>query len=116
MRARFFELQTIGDKTLTRTIHCDRFPVIFAQGENGTVGLVSRVNGEPACVLEEQDGNLVLTRATAETFLNGAPIERGGIAPGDRLKIGRTDYVVSYERVSSSALPEAVFRIAGARV
>lgn len=114
MRARFFELQTIGDKTLTRTIYCDRFPVVFAEGENGTVGVVAGVNGEPSCVFEEQDGNLVLTQSTAQTFLNGAPIARGGIAPGDRVKIGRTDYVVSYERVSSSALPEPVFRIAGA--
>ena len=111
MRARFFELQPVGHKSPARTIYCDQFPVVFAHAENGTVDIAPEADEESACVLEEQDGNLILTRATAETFLNGAPIQQGGIAPGDRLKIGRTSYVVSYERFSSSALPEPVFRI-----
>ena len=114
MRARFFELQPMGDKTLARTIYCDQFPVVLGTVENGTVGVVPEGDLAQGCVFDEQDGNLVLTRATPDTFLNGAPIQEGGIAPGDRLKIGRTDYVVSYERVSHSELPEPVFRIPAA--
>ena len=109
MRARFFELQPDGQQC--QTIYCDQFPAFLAYLEGGEVDVVFGASEDPACVFEEQDGNLVLTHATPETFLNGAPIKEGGIAPGDHLKIGRTSYLVSYERLSSSDLPEPVFRI-----
>ena len=109
MRARFFELQPDGEQA--ETIYCDQFPAVLSHPTDGEVLVASEEGETPACVFEEQDGNLVLTQATDDTFLNGAPIEEGGIAPGDHLRIGRTSYVVSYERLSSADLPEPVFRI-----
>ena len=108
MRVRLYEVgaATVGVMLI------DEFPASLELGENGEV-LPRCKSDAGVCRLEDIGGQLVLrTRAEfQELAVNDAPLEEGPLMPGDRLRLGNHQYLVSYEQTTLARSYPQRFRI-----
>ncbi|WP_437203758.1 hypothetical protein [Planctomicrobium sp. SH664] len=108
MRVRLYE---IGTKKTGVTL-IDQFPASLEMNEQGEV--CPRVKMKcGVCSLEEIGGQLVLRAARDYDGLmvNDAPLEEGPLMPGDRLRLGNRDYLISYEMTKTVQHYPRRFRI-----
>jgi pSer/pThr/pTyr-binding forkhead associated (FHA) protein len=68
------------------------------------VALVSRVH----CRLTEADGKLEVEDlgSTNGTFVNDRRVKRAVLAPGDRLRIGRVELLITRDKGAADAAPD----------
>ena len=99
MRLRLFSLSEWASKA---PVIFDRFPASVADPDRRACGKLSRDLDE-ACLIEELDGTLyaIASGGSQCPRLNGRTFEATPLLPGDRLTLGATSFVVSYERMTS---------------
>lgn len=110
VRVRLYE---VGERC--GTVHClDVLPIAISTTTLGELCTGPYDRSEARCVLAEDRGNLVIEACDqAEgVFLNDMPIEHGGLMPGDSLRVGQHDLLVSYERTTATPPPPSRFRLA----
>ncbi|MFG0334581.1 MAG: hypothetical protein ACF8TS_14590 [Maioricimonas sp. JB049] len=111
MRVRLF---VVGTGNRSDALHLEQFPTRLATTPDGALTLDPVEPGEPLCDLDDVDGNLVLRDRSDQhrTLVNGLPMASGPLLPGDRLQLGSKQVIVSYERTTRRAPPEAVYHFA----
>ena len=110
MRVRLFRL---GEEWDGDVLRLEDFPVTLVEGQGGQITSDGRSAGKPLCTFGERHGNLVLLdhEPSEEIRLNAAPVESGGLKPGDLIDVGERHFLVSYERTTSHPLPPPRYRI-----
>ncbi len=110
MRVRLYE---VGDNC-GRVHRLESLPIALSTNMQGDLCTGAPEQSQTRCVLAEERGNLVIEASdqTSEVFLNDLPIARGGLLPGDSLRVGSHAVVVSYERVTTEPPPPCRFRLA----
>jgi pSer/pThr/pTyr-binding forkhead associated (FHA) protein len=83
----------------------DRFPLVIGRSEQADVTLDDRWASRRHCVIESQDGMLIVQDlgSTHGTLLNDAIISEAVLKPGDRLCIGLTTLTATYDYVDADA-------------
>ncbi|QDU37953.1 hypothetical protein Mal4_22720 [Maioricimonas rarisocia] len=111
MRVRLF---VVGTGNRSDVIHLEQFPSTLATAADGELTLDPGEPRQTLCDLDEVDGNLVLRDRDDKhrTLVNGLPMASGPLLPGDRLQLGSQQVIVSYERTTPLAPPEAVYHFA----
>ena len=111
MRVRLF---VVGTGRRADVIHLEHFPSVLAEAPNGVLSADVDGDRRTLCELDEVDGHLMLRDRDDEhhTLVNGLPMASGPLLPGDRLKVGSKEVVVSYERTSHFDPPEPVYHFA----
>ena len=110
MRVRLYE---VGERC--GTVHClDVLPAAISTTSHGELCTGPADRTQARCVLVEDQGNLLIETCdeAEEVFLNDMPIERGGLMPGDSLRVGEHALLVSYERMTADPPPPSRFRLA----
>lgn len=81
----------------------DRFPLVIGRSEQADVTLDDRWASRRHCVIESQDGMLIVQDlgSTHGTLLNDAIISEAVLKPGDRLCIGLTTLTATYDYVDA---------------
>ena len=109
MRVRLYELGTMSRESAFRF---DRFPVTLCISSDGDVDYGD--HGSPAaCELIDIGGQIVIQVPYADmpVEVNDALLESGPLMPGDRLCLGKHEYLVSYERTAVERPPSVRCRI-----
>jgi pSer/pThr/pTyr-binding forkhead associated (FHA) protein len=75
------------------------FPAIIGRSDTADVCLSDADTGDFQCIIEQDDGELSVSDIAGGfgTFVNGDRITRTALMPGDRLRVGRSDFTVQYE-------------------
>jgi two-component system, NtrC family, sensor kinase len=83
-----------------RKIVVDELPALIGRDSCAEICLEDSWVGHLQCIIErEGDKLLVLDLGSRNgTFINGVRIKRADLMPGDILTVGRSDFVVHYER------------------
>jgi hypothetical protein len=98
MRLRLFN---VSEQASKQPVIFDRFPASVVDPAKWTCGMSAADQGEE-CLIEEIDGTLyaISTGRSLCPRLNGDEFESTPMLPGDRLTLGSTTFVVSYERMT----------------
>jgi pSer/pThr/pTyr-binding forkhead associated (FHA) protein len=96
-------LQSVG--VPQRRIILEELPALIGRGAGAEVSVDDSWVGQFQCILDrEGDRVRVLDLGSRNgTFVNGVRIQRVELLPGDVLTVGRTDFVVQYERIRDGA-------------
>jgi pSer/pThr/pTyr-binding forkhead associated (FHA) protein len=88
-----------------REIVMDRLPVIVGRSVDADVHLSDHCVSRRHCLIDGIEGTLVVRDLGSRngTFVNGLGITEASMAPGDKLTIGRTSYVVDYRRSNTKS-------------
>jgi pSer/pThr/pTyr-binding forkhead associated (FHA) protein len=83
-----------------RRIALDSLPVMIGRDPSADVRLEDSWVGHYQCILDEDGDTLRVLDLGSRTgtFVNGTRIKRSALLPGDVLTVGRTQFVVQYER------------------
>ena len=83
----------------------DRFPCEVGRGLEVAIRLDDRWLSRRHCRLELVDGEVIVSDLSSRhgTLVNGSPVERRKLLPGDRLCIGLTHFVVEIEPAISDS-------------
>ena len=87
----------------------DRFPVIIGRSEDADVTLDDRWASRRHCLIESQDGVLVVRDLDSKhgTLLNDAVISEAVLKPGDTLSIGLSTLTATYDYTGVEELDDA---------
>ena len=109
MRVRLFPSDSPGD-----TIILDHFPAVVGKSLDADIPLADEDSSDFHCWLEEFAGNLILRDCDSPSgsFVNGAAVLETALMPGDRVTLGRTTFVISYERLATQHPPATRYRLA----
>jgi pSer/pThr/pTyr-binding forkhead associated (FHA) protein len=74
-------------------------PAIIGRNHTADVCLDDVDTGEFHCIIERDDGGLSVADIAGGlgTFVNGLQIRRTALMPGDRLTVGKIEFLVQYE-------------------
>jgi pSer/pThr/pTyr-binding forkhead associated (FHA) protein len=91
------ELTSVEDPQ--RKIAVEELPALIGRDISAEVCLNDSWVGHYQCILEREGRTLmVLDLGTRTgTFVNGRRVKKARVMPGDRLTVGRSEFVVSYE-------------------
>ena len=103
MRLRLF---SVAEQALNPPVIFDRFPASLANPARWNSHM-SVATDDEACLIEELNGTFyaVAVGRSVEPLLNGRRFDSTPLLPGDRLTLGETTFVVSYERMTDQLLP-----------
>jgi pSer/pThr/pTyr-binding forkhead associated (FHA) protein len=87
----------------------DHFPLVIGRSEDADVKLDDRWASRRHCLIEAQDGTLVVQDLGSKhgTLLNNVIISEAVLKPGDRLSIGLTTLTATYEAVDIEEVDDA---------
>lgn len=76
-----------------------KFPVVIGRDEEADVRLSDSAVANCQCMLDRINDELVVwdLQAGGGTCVNDAPVTKAFLTPGDRLTLGRTEFVVVFE-------------------
>ena len=96
MHLRLFE---ISEERSGHTLLLDVFPVRLGYDSQADELSVRESEDHTDCVLEDDEGMIVFrcSNPAADMTVNDAPLEFGPLLPGDRLRMGKRRFIVSYE-------------------
>ena len=85
-----------------REIRLDRFPVTLGRSPAAGVQLDDRWVSHQHCQLDAIDGTLIVRDLGSKhgTLINGCYAEQSPLKAGDRLSVGMSTFVVTYERLA----------------
>ena len=109
MRARLFPLNDLpGPAPLV----LDSYPVFLGVGDNGRLQVSESASATRRCQIHLEHGTLVAIDLDSSegTWVNGEPIERAPLLPGDKIHIGPWAFMVSYERLTRVPPPEVLYQ------
>ena len=92
-----------------RTIVLDTLPAMIGRAANAEVNVDDSFVGSYQCILDEEADTLRILDLGSRTgtFVNGRRVKGAAVLmPGDRLTIGRTQFVVQYAREPALVLSE----------
>ena len=77
----------------------NNWPVMIGRNHAADICLDDAGTGEFQCFIEQNDGrpSVVDIAGGLGTFVNGHRIKRAALMPGDRLGVGKSDFMVQYE-------------------
>lgn len=90
-----------------RKIVLDALPAMIGRDPNAELSVDDSFVATYHCILDQEGDTLRVLHLGSRTgtFVNGRRVERATVLmPGDRLTVGRTDFVVQYERRPSPVL------------
>jgi ABC transport system ATP-binding/permease protein len=90
----------------SQRITLDALPAMIGRDASAEVRLQDSFVGQYQCLIDEtEEGPVVWDLGTRTgTFVNGVRVRKTLLQPGDRLTVGRTDFVVHYE-TAPAAVP-----------
>lgn len=108
MRARLFPLDDLPGHA---PFVLDFYPVFLGTGDHGKLQISEYASATRRCQIQLEHGTLVAIDLDSSegTWVNGEPIERAPLLPGDRIHIGQSAFVVSYERLSRRPPPDVLY-------
>lgn len=108
-------LLPFGDTAEDAIQHFDRFPAEIKFGSCDAGNPYADPSGRSLCQLETESGHVLLRGPEGDegeqVFVNDLPLIYGPLNPGDRLRLADREFIVSFERVTTSLPPAAVNRI-----
>ena len=112
MRLRLYRLD--GDSTRKRkhrTLLIDRFPVSIGDPAEWTLANGNSFGFHECCEIDQIGDTLFVTDTSPDesTRVNGRRVSVAPMLPGDRLTLNATEFLVSYERMTSAPPPPAEF-------
>ena len=109
MRARLFPRD---DSRGQFPLVLDSFPVILGIGDDARLQISEKAAAAPYCQIDLEQGTLVAVDLDSPdgTWVNGESIRQAPLMPGDKLVIGQSELVVSYERLTRRPLPDVMYR------
>jgi pSer/pThr/pTyr-binding forkhead associated (FHA) protein len=83
-----------------RTFVLNDLPALVGRNPTAHVHLKDGSIGQFQCIIEQNDGRLSVrdTWGGPGIFVNGVRARTRCLMPGDRLAVGKTEFVVQYER------------------
>jgi adenylate cyclase len=92
-------LMCLDDKGAHHYLDLDKGPVVIGRCPNAGAPLTDPEVSRRHCEVSRLDGALVVRDlgSTNGTFVNGSRVAEAVLKSGDRLAIGRTEFVVQYE-------------------
>lgn len=111
MHLRLFE---ISEERNGYTLLLDVFPVRLGYDSQADELSVRDTDDVSDCVLEDDEGLIVFrcSNPAADLTVNDAPLEFGPLFPGDRLRMGKRRFIVSYESTGVPREMPVRFRLA----
>lgn len=99
-------VELIGAGTSSRRILLERLPVVLGRDDRVEVHIDDSWVGSKQCIIDREGDTLRVLDLGSRTgtFVNGRRVKRATLYPGDRLVLGRTEFIVQYE-ASPVALP-----------
>ena len=109
MRARLFPMD---DSRGQSPVVLDSFPVILGIGDDAQLQISEEAAAAPYCQIDMEQGTLVAVDLDSPggTWVNGESIQQAPLMPGDKLVIGHSSLVVSYERLTRRPPPDVLYR------
>lgn len=103
MRLRLYQINKAEDLPQSPVI-IDQFPLILYDPAEWSTTFRGMPGLHECCEIRQIDDTFYVTDVSADesTRVNGQPATTAPILPGDRLKLNTTEFLVSYERLSSS--------------
>lgn len=94
------KFKLVGDQWQSgREICLDRFPVVLGRGSTASVQLNDRWVSQTHCQLDTVEGRLIVRDLGSKngTLINGQYAMESHLAPGDKLSVGLSTFVVACE-------------------
>jgi pSer/pThr/pTyr-binding forkhead associated (FHA) protein len=103
MKARLFDARH-GN----REIPLEKLPVLLGRGADAGIQVLDGFASRRHCVISERDGALFVRDLGSKngSFVNGHHASESSLRPGDKLAVGATTFVVSYETSQECQIPE----------
>lgn len=91
------EVELISGDSPRRIVLSD-LPVMIGRNQTADVCLDDADVGEFQCIIERHNGTLCVRNIAGGlgTIVNGRRVKRASLMPGDRLKVGRSSFLVRY--------------------
>ena len=82
-----------------REILLEKLPVVLGRGPDAGIRLQDRWTSQLHCEISEKDGTLFVRDLGSRhgSLINGRFAAEAPLTPGDRLTVGLTTFIVSYE-------------------
>lgn len=112
MRLRLYRLDSnSAEKSKHRPLLIDRFPFTISDPTDWTPICRRSAGIHDCCRIDLFGDTLFLTDISADesTQINGRSVTVAPMLPGDRIRLNSTEFVVSYERMSSAPPPSTEF-------
>ena len=92
------ELVSVGTPQCTFVLR--DLPAMLGRSQAADVFLDDAWIGEFQSIIEQHRGRLIVANIAGGlgTFVNGIPVTRTRLMPGDKLKVGSREFVVNYEQ------------------
>jgi pSer/pThr/pTyr-binding forkhead associated (FHA) protein len=92
--------------TKSDSIVLGKLPVLIGQDSETDIQLGDPTVGRYHCLIQRIDDHvMVWDLGTGEgTFVNDAQVNKAYLEPGDKLRLGRTDFLVNYEHSTRRSL------------
>lgn len=87
-----------------RPLIIDQFPLVLCDPAEWSTSYGGLSGLHECCEIKQVGNTFYVTDVSADesTQINGCPVGTAPILPGDRLKLNSTEFLVSYERLTSS--------------
>jgi len=99
-------------------VHSDQLPLTFGRSRQADVWLDDRWASRLHCELHLEQGQLTVRdlNSTFGTLVNGEHVQKAPLCDGDRLSIGLSTFVVSYEADPQGELDKVLVAPMGAAI
>jgi ABC transport system ATP-binding/permease protein len=93
-------IELISAEVPQRTFVLSDLPAMVGRNPSSQVRLEAVDVGQFQCIIDQDAGELNIRDIWGGLgiFINGIRVTRASLMPGDRLTVGRTDFLVQYER------------------
>ncbi|TWT58017.1 hypothetical protein KOR42_13860 [Thalassoglobus neptunius] len=109
MRLRLYE---VGGKSTGRVMRFDQFPALLCVDTAGDP-CTHHESFHSVCEMVDIGGQIEVRAASEfeEILVNNVSVTSGALMPGDRLSLGKTSFIVSYERTARERPPSMQVKI-----